>query len=288
MKYKIYAIIITTLFLISIGAGAISITDNSSKKQPSILDDPVPTWTIGNSWTFKLNNFKVNFQSGNLKINMNGKSDDFTWTVSSTSGTEYIVDITGKLAASYLDIYLPLTSSVLHITGSINPALTKVTGNIVFTKSDLEIKDVKAEIKGIAFAKIDPIPIHLPIPFKVSVDADFSTILPVFDFPLHDHKFWNLPAIDITSKIKAGGILGLFKYPITMKTSYSWIPLAFHCKPKTSVSVQAGTFDAYEITSLLFSIFEYYYAPTVGNIVKIDANMPNGEIHGELVSYNYP
>jgi hypothetical protein len=97
-----------------------------------------------------------------------------------------------------------------------------------------------------------------------------------------------MPALDITANMEASGIFGLFKYPMAMTVSYSWIPLAFHCKPKTSVSVTAGTFDAYEITSLLFSLFEYYYAPTVGNLVKIDATMPNGEIHGELVSYNYP
>ena len=166
--------------------------------------------------------------------------------------------------------------------------LTRLTGTIVFTKSDLEVKDISAEIKGITVVKIDPIPIPLPFPFKVTLNSDLTTVLPIFDFPLYDHKFWNLPAIDITTNVKAGGILGIISYPLTIYTSYPWIPLAFHCKPKVDITVEAGTYNAYEISSILFSLFEYYYAPSVGNLVKIDATMPNGEIHGELKSTNYP
>jgi len=288
MRYKIFAIIVSIVFFCSIGAGANSISDQNEIEQPFIMDDPVPTWSNGNSWTYTINDFKVDYEYNNLKIRMGGKINDFKWTVSSTSGTDYTVDISGKLDADYFDMYLPTTSSVIHLLGLIHPALTKISGSIIFTKSDLEIKDVSVQITGIAFTKIDPIPLYLPLPFKATVDTVFSSVLPIFDFPLSDHKFWNMPALDITANINAGGILGLFKYPLTMYVSYPWIPLAFHCKPKTSVTVAAGTFNAYEITSLLFSLFEYYYAPNVGNLVKIDATMPNGEIHGELKSYNFP
>ena len=287
MRYKIISILLSIIFILSIGAGANSVSKIESKKQSSLIDDPVPVWTNGDSWTYKIDSLIFDYEYGNLQIRLNGKIDDFKWTVSSTDGSDYVVDLDGKLTASIVEVYLPFSSSVLHIRASINPALSKITGSIVFSQSDLEIKDVSAEIKGIAFGKIDPIPINLPIPFKVTADTLFSTVLPVFDFPLYGHKFWNMPALDITTNIVAGGILGLFKYPLTIYSSFSWIPLAFHCKPKTSVTVAAGTYDAYEITSLLFSIFEYYYAPSVGNIVKIDANMPNGEIHGELKSTNY-
>lgn len=288
MRYKLFAGAISILFLISIGASAISISDNNLNKQPSLMDDPVPTWSNGNSWTYNIDNFKVDYEYGNLKIRLNGKIDNFKWEVKSTSGDEYILDISGKFSASLLDIYLPLTSSVMHIQGIINPTFTKIDGNIVFTKSDLGIKDVTARIRGIAIAQIDPIPLYLPIPFKMNLDTVFSTVLPIFDFPLRDHKFWNMPKLDITADMEASGIFGLFKYPMKMTISYPWLPLAFHCWPKASITVASGTYDAYEITSLLFSLFEYYYAPTVGNLVKLDATMPNGEIHGELISYNYP
>ena len=284
MRYKIVALLVCILFIASVGAGAKSISFSSEKKQQSMIDDPVPTWNIGDAWIYTINDFSVDYESGNLRVILEGRIDDFKLKVRELSGSDYIVDITGKLTATLLDLYLPYSESVLHLSGTINSALSRISGTVIFTQSDLEVKDFNAEIRAIAMIKIDPLPFTMPIPIKVSADALLSTILPVFDFPLYDHKFWNLPAVDIDTDIVVGGMFGILNYPLTMHSSYPWIPLAFHCKPKTSVTVAAGTFDAYEISSLMFSLFEYYYAPEVGFLVKIDANMPNGEIHGELKS----
>jgi hypothetical protein len=57
---------------------------------------------------------------------------------------------------------------------------------------------------------------------------------------------------------------------------------------KQDVTVEAGTYSAYRITSLIGDYCDYYYAPIVGNLVKINAVLTNGEIHGELKSTNYP
>ena len=87
--------------------------------------------------------------------------------------------------------------------------------------------------------------------------------------------------------VHAGGPFGLINIPITFSTHYSWMPLAFHCKDKKDITVEAGSFNAWEIESTFFDLFEYYYAPSVGNIIKIDATMPNGDIKAELKSTNY-
>ncbi len=119
------------------------------------------------------------------------------------------------------------------------------------------------------------------------MNADLSTEFPLFEFPLSSNKFWTLPDMDIVVGVQAGGIFGLINLPITFTTGYYWTPLAFHCKNKQDISVEAGTFNAWEIESTFFDLFKYYYAPEVGNIVKIDATMPNGDVHGELKSTNY-
>ena len=288
MRRKMLGILISTIFLLNVVVVAEPIFENNKENEQTNFDDPVPTWSNCNSWTYTINDFTVDYDDGSMKVLMDGRIDDFKWTVSDTSGSDYVVDFTGKLTANSFDIYLPLTSFILDVTGSINPSLTRLSGTIIFTKSDLEIKDISAELKGIILAKIAPIPINLPIPFKMTVDSDLSTVFPIFDFPLSDHKFWALPNIDATMNIKAGGLFGIIHFPITFFSSYPFIPLAFHCKPKIDVTVEAGTFSAYEISSTFFELFEYYYAPSVGNLVKIDATMPNGEVHGELKSYNYP
>lgn len=287
MRRKILVILISTIFLLNVVVVAEPIFENHKESEPTNFDDPAPIWSVGNTWTYTINDFTVDYDDGTIKMIMDGRIDDFKWTVSDTSGSDYVVDFTGKLTADSFEIYLPLTSFTLDVTGSINPSLTRLSGTIIFTKSDLEIKDISAELKGIALAKISPIPINLPIPFKMTVDSELSTVFPIFDFPLYDHKFWSLPEISATMNIKAGGLLGFIQFPITFFTSYPWIPLAFHCKPKTDVTVDAGTYSAYEISSTFFELFKYYYAPSVGNLIKIDATMPNGEVHGELKSTNY-
>lgn len=93
--------------------------------------------------------------------------------------------------------------------------------------------------------------------------------------------------MDIITDINVGGIFGIFKIPLIAYTHYSWTPLAFSCLYKTSITVGAGTFDAWRILSLVGGYFDYYYAPSVGNIVKIDVNMPHGGIEAELKTTNY-
>lgn len=287
MKCKVLGVLICTISLLSFGVFAEPLFVNHRENGTTNLDDPVPTWNIDDSWTFTINDFTVDYAATGIKILMDGRIDDFKCTVTDTSGSDYKVDFNGKLNVNYYEIYLSSTSFTLHVTGSFKPSLTRLSGTIVFTKSDLEIKDVSAEIIGITVATIYPIPFPLPIPFKVTIDGDLSTVFPIFDFPLFDHKFWSLPDIDATMNVKVGGIFGLIQIPVTLTTSYPWIPLAFHCKPKKDVSVEAGTYSAYEISSTLFELFEYYYAPSVGNLVKIDATMPNGDVHGELKSTTY-
>lgn len=285
MRYKLLAFLINAMFLINIVAVAAPISKDF-KENKTYFDDPVPIWSEGNSWTYTFNNFTVDYDYGDAKIFMNGRIDDLKWTVVDTS-VDYKVDLKGEITADSYEVYFPISSKVLHITGSIKPSLTTLSGTLVFTKSDLEIKDMSAVLKGIISAKISPLPFSIPIPFKITLDADLSAVFPIFDFPLYDHKFWNLPAIDVTSKVTVGGKFGLIKFPFTLTTSYTWTPFAFHCKPKVDVTVEAGNYSAYEITSILFDVFKYYYAPTAGNLVKIDATLPNGEVHGELKSTNF-
>jgi hypothetical protein len=255
-------------------------------KKPSNYDDDVPIWNNGDSWTYSVSEFWVNFTYEGKNIKMVGKIDDFKWTVTDTSGSSYKVDITGEITANY-DITLPVGSLVLYFSGKINPTWTNLKGTIIFGKSNLEIEDFNAEITGMTSIKIHPIPINLPILVKITANADLSTSFPLFDFPLHVLKLWNMPEIDVITNFNLGGIFGLIKIPIIISTHYDWIPFAFTCLYQESVTVEAGTYDAWLIKSLLDDFFEYYYSPAVGNIVKIDVNMPRGGIEAQLKTTDY-
>lgn len=284
MRKKITMFILVCMLVIPsllVSAEPIDITKESAN-----YDDDVPIWNNGDSWTYTVSEFWVNFTYEGKNIQMVGTIDDFKWTVADTSGSSYKIDVTGEVTANY-EISLPLGSLVLYFSGTLNPTWSQLKGTIIFGKSNLEIEDFNAEITGFTSIKIHPIPIKFPIPVKITANADLSTPFPLFEFPLHILKLWNMPEIDILTNLNLGGIFGLIKVPIIISSHYDWIPFAFSCLYQDSVTVEAGTYDAWLIKSLLGGFFEYYYAPSIGNIVKIDVNMPRGGIEAELKTTNY-
>jgi len=287
MKTKKLEIIVITILIVSVTSAVGQTTiENKHKNETTILDDDVPIWNVGDSWTYTVNDFTFDYEGSSQRLFFDGSIDDFTWTVADTSGSTYKVDFTGKLNCEYY-VYLSSSSGAFAVSGTMKETLTHMSGTLTFTKSDLQLQDMSAEIKGITIAKIYPLPIPLPIPFKVTLNGDLSTEFPLFDFPLSTHKFWNLPDMDIFISVHVGGPFGIINIPISFVTHYSWMPLAFHCNNKQDITVEAGSFNAWKIESTFFDMFEYYYAPSVGNIIKIDATMPNGDINAELKSTNY-
>lgn len=286
MEKKYVGIIVFLL----LSASVVSVTAHTyqSNANATFIDDNVPIWKVGNSWTYTINEFTVNYNVDGQKVYMIGKIEDFTLKVTDTSDSNYYtVSFTGKVTASY-EIIMSLTSGSLQLKGTLRPLLTRVKGTILFTKSNLQVHQVSAQMYTLTAGVIAPLKTPLPLPLKITVDGQLSVDFPLFNFPLSANKFWSMPNLDITMKMNAGGSLGIIRIPITLKTYYSWTPFAFHCQSKRDVTVAAGTFSAYKISSIFGEFFDYYYAPVVGNLIKIDAKLQNGEVHGELKSMNYP
>ena len=280
---KTLIIIIGTIMLLilsGITSALPSQQDNSSKS----FDDDVPIWDVGDSWTYKVKNFTVDYSDVDIKVYIHGTIDDFKWTVASTSGTDYTLDFIGELTADYT-IYYNTGSNEIYLTGTFKPLLTRLDGTLVFTKSSLEFKDVDAQIRGITMAVISPLPFALPIPFKLVVSGNLDSVFPIIDFPIHNGKTWNSPAINIQMQATMGGPLGIISFPFTLSSSFpSWL---IGCTDYTSINVQGKTYDAYEIEPILVTLFRLYYAPEVGNLIKIDAALTNGNVHAELVSSTF-
>lgn len=282
---KLVITMIFTMLLIASTISARALFEKNDNNSVSFLDG-VPTWNVGDSWTYVVNDFTVHYQQGGQMIYFTGKIDDFTLTVAEVGQNTYTVDFTGKLDCGYA-IYLSTSNGLnVYLIGNMKPATTRMQGSIVFTKSNLQIRDITGDIRGITMAQIDPLPFAIPIPFRASIDGDLSTDFPLFNFPLSSNKFWEMPSMSIQMKMNIGGFFGFIQIPVTFITQYGWTPLAFHCRNKQSVTVQAGTFQAWEIQSTFFDLFRYYYAPSVGNIVKVDASLSNGEVSAELISTN--
>jgi len=285
---KIVSIVIVSIFLLS-GYGVVATNgqSNVSSYKASSLDDDVPVWSTGNTWTYTVTSITVSYNQGGQQILMQGSVDDFTWTVTDTTGDYYTVSFTGKLTATY-DLLLNSQTSTIHLVGSFTPTLTRLKGTIQFTKSNLQVHAVSFQLLGITMTKINSLSFSLPLPFKLVSEGSLTTDFPLFDFPLYTLKSWTLPDLTLTMSSTFGGIFGLIQIPFTVSVQYSWTPFAFFTFGKEDVTVPAGTYSAYKIESLIGDYFVYYYAADVGNLVKIDATLPNGAIHAVLKSTTHP
>ncbi len=281
MKNKTILVLICIIITSSVSVASQPIFLSQKNNVPLTSSDDLPTWTEGDSWTYTISDFTVNRSFSGSKIYIDGKIDDLKWVVRDTTGSTYKVDFTGKLNANY-EIYLS-SSITLDISGTFKPALTRLVGSIYFTKSNLEISDVSLRIVGITLAKISPLTIPLPIPFKLVFDVDFNKGFPLFDFPL-EAKYWNLYLFEAKTSIKAGGIFGFIQTSVNFESEYLWIP--FECEDKQEVTVTAGKFSAYKILPALGNFFEYYYAPSVENLIKINVDIYTAKVSGELKSTN--
>lgn len=283
MKIKII-VLLTILILTSSGFGAIAQNNNNLNQEKLMLDE-VPIWNSGESWTYKIDQFTYEYFYEGQGFYFEGGINDFTWTVKNVGSDTYELDFTGKLNCDY-EIRISSSLRTFIFTGLIDASKTRFTGTLIFSKSNLNFQDISGSIVGITKVNIGNLPISIPLPFKMTFDSELTTDFPLFDFPLSNNKFWNLPSMDIVLNMQVGGIFGLIKMPIKFTTHYSWIPLAFHCKEKQSITVAAGPFDAWEIESTFFNLFRYYYSPEVKNIVKVDASLEYGSANGELISYD--
>ena len=74
---------------------------NNKKDTTNVPQADVPIWSIGDSWTYTVNSFWVNYSNGGQKILMTGRIDDLKWVVSDITDTNYVVTITGTVSANY-------------------------------------------------------------------------------------------------------------------------------------------------------------------------------------------
>jgi len=134
---------------------------------------------------------------------------------------------------------------------------------------------------------------------KISMNVLQTMPRPLIDFPLYDGKINILSDAQISVNIKLESIvlkiLHIFKPDIPEEILLDkeiGLPMLPYNATMEQVTVEAGTYDAYNIKFLEGLFGSIYYAPAVGNIIKAEANMeiPDQllvDFHGELKETNY-
>jgi len=252
----------------------------------------------------------IHLSSGNLKLEVVEETEDLYYTEFSTDALDVSVDVDFDFYTEDKEpMVLELTFENATLNGTIyfdknTLGISEIDAklSIVFNSSSLPI-----ELPPILIKLIPTIPID------VNIEVNFDQPYIFLNFPIDTGAEWGIPAGNITIdgtvesiwlKIlyfvnKITSIVGIklvspeleqflpvidisevlesYGYPAAIEipaVDEAFRRAPFICSDQKTVSVQAGTFDAYEIT-ILSGMGNIYYSPEVGNIVKATGYLGN-------------
>lgn len=273
-----------------------------------ILDDPVPIWDVGNSWTYEVNEININFEEDNQTIDVHLEIASLPLLVTDASGGQYTVSFNTAISGN-LYAHIMQEGEVFDIYGTL--ASSTITGTIYFESATLGVMAVEAQIKGRLDLDVKQngdsiLPFLFPIPATVDVNVDLETPYILLNFPMNASNIWGLPGTNVSLDGTVQSIwlniinivdtlivlfLGeenaiippmykdlfpvidisdaLDEFGFVMPMPIPELPTIFACFGKELVTVGAGTYDAYNI-SMLGGLGIMFYSPVVKNIIKIE------------------
>ena len=263
-----------TVIIISLpGINGLVITNNLKEIKNIAIEDVVPYWKLGDLWTYDVNRFQVVFYASGALIDLDSSIDDFTTELIGYTESSYILKLSGRIKGNFQ------YESGEGIVLKGNLLYTKASGYAYFRKNDLSSEGIQFVINGITLLTNHPlkIPIPIPIPLTITINVNQSTPRPFIDFPLFDGKQGLINETNISVSIKFESIifriLSLFFADIPNEIFYEEnfdIPMLNYLAETEIISIETGTIDTYNI-SFNWNLFgSVYYAPLLGNIVKVE------------------
>ncbi len=285
--------------------------ENISVQKTALFGDDVPTWEEGTVWTYKIDNFDFTFaETEGRSIDFHLSTSELKLKVATETGPSYRTEFEANIELEFdinIDLYIEDKDPII-ISGSLLDAT--IEGDIYFDKSTLGIRKIDGYLTGVMkINSTSPINLQFlasfPIPITLNLDVDFDEPYTFIDFPINADETWGLPQINVTidGEIRsiwlrlanvANKILSLFgmgfippelaqflpivdisevlnAFNISDKMPLPKVPDIFESSSQKSITVEAGTYDAYDI-SILDGIGNMYYSPEVGMILKMTGN----------------
>lgn len=272
----------------------LTVTDEIGKQSTSETVALIDLWMTNDKWTFTIDEININLSQNGQSFALQASIENLVFTVADDSGDYFRLNFRGKIAGTF-DAQIISDGSPITISGRIL-RFTTIYGTILFGKADLGIKEIDADIIGMLLIDNHPLPISIPLPApgRIALKIDFDSPYTFLDFPFYVGKTSDFPSASVSFEASIKSIylfiLHLIDSSIPQSISFedtvAFPALPFVCVDEREITVEAGTYTAYEISSGDF--LKYYYAPAVGNIIKFSAQLEDFfEIRGELKSTNY-
>ena len=206
MNSKIFGIIVCILLMTSY----ITIAENTEKtstissykklSDASFFAD-VPVWAEGKTWSYKIDDLTIDYEQDGQYIHVKLVTDKLQLTVIEVTTDSYIVQIEATTTGSG-NAYINLGEGPINITLDLKE--TKLTGTIVFNKTDLGIKQLNPKLVGRLILDINEQPYNdkdiPPISIRSTIDltTQLATPLTIIGFPLNVGNIWGIPSTNIS------------------------------------------------------------------------------------------
>jgi hypothetical protein len=307
--FLIAVMLITTLLAVAKPPESMTRDTSANKPVSTSYSVDAPVWEIGDQWTYKIDNISIIVNQTDKLSYLYLSIAELPLTVSAVDGTSYTLDVETSVNG-HTRINADLGNGPINV--SITFTNLKISGSIIINKSTLGIKAFSATLSGRFWVDVIQqqfLPFSLPVlPVKMTMDliSDFSSPVSLLSFPLNTTMAWNssatnltlngevrspwfyfislinniaklaqnellppeiaalLPVVNIQEALTTLGTGNVFHIPM--------IPYAFYCLNTETITVPAGTYDAYNIT-ILNGTARCFYAPTAKNVVKLTGNI---------------
>ena len=298
MKRFIILVIIMLVMCSFSSVAKINIYNQSSEKNdPLKMDDDVPTWQVGNYWTYEVDTLNLSLNESGQIFTINFTMNNLNLEVTSTVTDTYVLDVSGKIEGSFLYD----DGAGKRLAG--NLYFTSFSGNIVVHQSDLALKNGNLVLRSIALLREHPflstLPFPLPIPLTITFNLENNMPRPFIDFPLFDGKMGFIVESLISANIKVESIvlkiLNIFIPTVPAELFFEQqinLPEIIYNATVENITVKAGMFSAYKIALYEGLLGSINYAPGVGNIIKTEAEMNLEDslyfkFYGECKKYSF-
>lgn len=206
MNNKIFGIIVCILLMTSYITIAENIQTTSTNLSSSSLskissEDDAPIWIENNYWNFKMYDVTIDYEENGQYIHVKLQSNKLTFTVNEVKSDSYVVGLDAVISGSG-NAFIDIGDGPINI--SLNLQETKLSGTIVFNKSDLGIKEFNPKLVGRLIINIIEQPYtnksipQIPIRATIDVSTNLVTPLTIFDFPINISNIWGIPASNIS------------------------------------------------------------------------------------------
>ncbi len=286
-----------------------SLAPKTQKPSSTMVD--VPVWEVGDRWTYQINDISIDYTTETQSILLTGSISALPLEVTDITDDLYTLGFTTTMNAHgyvYSDqgdgpVNVSINIADLAIQGTVQ--VEKSSLGIKDISLSFDNQKITFDIIDQPFITL-PSWLHLiSAKFTSTMDVTCDISVSLLSFPLNTGMYWDLVATNFTvngqlesflfkvlsfinnfaklfgKELLPAEIAALlpvihFNDALTQFLGTNVFPIpgfagVFYCPATESVTVPAGTYEAFNIT-LLGGIGQCYYASAAGNVIQLSGN----------------